>query len=131
MRSWHRILLSLLLALALPIQGHAARTMLWCGGIAPTSAQAHRHDAQHAAPALADEHAAHHHMADAKAADAKSAEGGKCSVCAACCTGAALLRSPLLAAVLASVPDYGPLTPRLHAHEAVGGLERPPRSDLA
>ena len=128
MSRWHRILLSCLLALALPIQGHAARTMLWCGGMAPTTVQAHRHDAQPSTPAVADALAAHHH--DAEAADAKPA-GGMCSVCAACCTGAALVQSPLLTPVVAAAPDYGLLTPRLHARVAIDSLERPPRSDLA
>ncbi|RZU03064.1 hypothetical protein [Rivibacter subsaxonicus] len=127
MSRWHRILLSLLLALALPVQGHAARTMLWCGGMAPPTTQAHRHDAQPSAPAVADEHAAHHH---GEAADAKPA-GGKCSVCAACCTGAALVQAPLLMPVVRVAPDYAPLTPRLHARVAIDGLERPPRSELA
>ena len=97
-----RIALTCLLALALPVQGYAASTMLSCG-------QAHHH-AVLAAPVH--DHAAmgaHHHSApadeadggggheqstasgiaqDAGAADlqASKAAGGKCSVCAACCS---------------------------------------------
>jgi hypothetical protein len=145
MSFWLRIALTWLLALALPLQGHAAQSMRLCGpehggsaGFAdlapPSSAADHVH-----ADAAAHSHA--HPDAELTTADIAGTAGGadphtssqhgKCSVCAACCgafalTGAVRLfeASPAPAHYSADVPTPSPGT-------IPGGLERPPRHPLA
>jgi hypothetical protein len=86
-----RLILAWLVMAALPLQGFAAASMLFCGGgPAARASQAHGHashpghgDHAHHAAAPSDsghDHAAH---ADAKAGDDK--QGHACAVCASCC----------------------------------------------
>lgn len=83
-----RLLLFCLLALAVPLQGFAAATQLFCGAAASAHAPA-------AQPAPAHDHAAgghaHGHATDAtEAAAASSQEAAPahdCGLCAACCHG--------------------------------------------
>ena len=99
MRRFVRLALMLLLAIALPMQGFAAATMISCGvgqhDHAAGHASAHSHsDADvgrpHAPAGDADSHAgAVDHSPPGKTDIAK---GGmhKCSACASCCTAAAV-----------------------------------------
>jgi hypothetical protein len=118
-----RIVVMWLLAAAIPVQGFAAVTVHRCG--------AKHHDV------VAHQHASHHH-ADATVSDPHEADDGvkhsskgSCSLCASCCTGAALPATivafdaaafveSLTAAAVGSVPAF-----------LTDGPERPPRSILA
>jgi hypothetical protein len=128
-----RAVVTSLLLLALPVQGFAAGTMLFCGAGAGTSASAgHHHDG-----AAGDE--AHGHSQDAGTVSTDGAGAptlhdvmhGKCSVCSSCCSAAALPTASIQTA--AATPHAAPL---LDLHYANPGrkparLERPPRSNLA
>ncbi|MBE7417955.1 MAG: hypothetical protein HS128_09380 [Ideonella sp.] len=100
-----------LLALALPLQGLAAATMLHCVPAADAA-----------------RHAAHeHHASMAHDGDAQI-QVHKCSACAACSVGLALpsashtLPEPAVAPQAAPAPDGG------HAAFFTSGPERPPRA---
>lgn len=68
---------------------------------------------------------------DHHAKDFKSGHAGKCSACASCCSAAAIVTA------ISSVdltPQHVPVVatiPAGHAHDALGGLDRPPRQFLA
>lgn len=135
-----RLSLTWLLLVALPLQGYAAGSMLFCGaGAATPGTVEHRHEAQ-------DGHGAHHH--DAATAVAASAFDtvdrddqpapslhevmhGKCSVCSSCCSAAALPSAPI--ATTSETPRAAPLPDLEHANPGHGSarLERPPRLNLA
>lgn len=139
-----------MLALAIPLQGFAAATMLSCGpehhrmmaAKMAGDAAVHHHAAQgHAAAAasFADEAAAPAHLvtAVAAAADAPALEdlhqlaNFKCSACAACGVTTALPSSsvafePLEQTAVFVLPPTAAGPPFL-----TGGLERPPRLLLA
>lgn len=137
-----------LIALALPIQGVAAATMLHCGATPaqqPASAhEGHSHHHQHGshayggASAAAHDEGGHHHADPSPVDDAASAvshhhAGGKssCSACASCCSAAALPAMPI---VLASQTPAEPVfaIPRLPVVVFLtDGPERPPRTILA
>lgn len=88
-----RILFAWLLIAAVPMQGFAAASMLLCG----MGAQ-HQHAAKASEP---HDHATlHSHTSDAAQGHARAADraqgvspdtGQKCSICAACCSGVALV----------------------------------------
>lgn len=128
MSKFWRIALAWLLAVALPIQGYAAQTMLLCG---PASHQAGLVEG-HAGPGH--DHAAMAQGGDQGQHDAGQHAGphtGKCSLCAACCNAVAILASAMSFAV--APPDL-PEVPTLqaaHDRVIVGGLDRPPRSSRA
>lgn len=115
-----RIVVTWLLALALPLQGWAAASMLGCGpGHEPPAVQVMEGHGQHA------DHAHHHDDSDAAASTTS------CSACAACCVGFALrAQAPQVAE-----PPAGQAAPVLPATTAVsfvtGGPERPPRAAFA
>ena len=135
-----RLALMVLLAIALPMQGFAAATMISCGAgqheHAPGQGLAHSHAGAgavhpHSHASEADSHAgAFDHSAAGKTDIAKSGMH-KCSACASCCTSAAV---PSRAIVFSSVklPDhYAPLAARSVPAPVTEGLERPPRAVLA
>jgi len=135
-----RIVLAWLLAVALPIQGYAAQTMLLCGPAqhqvaaataTTTGPVAHAHD--HAGMAHDDD--AGHAMAetDATAQDGdhpspgQAKHAGKCSVCSSCCSVVAMMAAVVSVAV--APPDL-PEVPAIEFADGrvmVGGLDRPPR----
>jgi hypothetical protein len=139
-----RTLLIWLLALALPAQGVMAATMVFCGP--------DHHDQASAAVAAHDAGAAHEarHFnaqsghgaqvshsgeaaADETAAPDKFAQSAiqKCSVCAACCSAAAIHGTLLkLPAVEAAAADFPALVPVVEPF-ASDGPDRPPRHVLA
>lgn len=141
MRSLWRLLLLVIVAVALPVQAFAAAGAVHC---------ARMHERMHAAAAQAShDHHVHHGMAAAHhdmSADSLSAapasptdvpdEGTplhafKCSACAACCVAMGL---PAATPKLPSAPAAAE-TPSLPAIAiaafVTGGLERPPRTELA
>jgi hypothetical protein len=114
-----RIALLWLVALALPVQGVAASTMMFCGPAHESSA-AHDHASHH-------DHSAH----DAASASDDGAAGEpdtmSCSVCASCCT-AATLPSPIVAQ--GPPPGHAVYQAELGSAAATfltSGLDRPPR----
>jgi hypothetical protein len=141
-----------LMAIALPVQGAAAATMLACGpghhGAAAAHSHAggdtvhvhadatepHIHPEGHAAPGKAD--SPHHELTSGS--ESASADGndvhkaaGKCSACASCCTVAVLPTSVL---PIGSAPAVDRVVAFFQAQAAVfmtGGPERPPRTILA
>lgn len=141
-----RIILPFLLALALPLQGIAATTMRFClpvhpavpmSAVAKSTSHAHGGAAGHGHHGEAD--SAHHHGDHASPSDADSeasnapigkTSSGTCSVCAAC-SAAALPAAPL--PQLADAPEDHLHLPQFEPHFGLtpGGLERPPRSNLA
>lgn len=149
MTLWLRSLLIWLLVLAVPAQAAAAASMAFCGpghhpsAVAMPLAQAgHSVHAHHEGDAPGGQ--AQHFMAeqavdasDATAADlptpakttkAAKADKQKCSVCASCCSGGAILSTmPQLVA-----PEFGATefvaVARAIPVVAAGGPDRPPRN---
>ena len=139
-----RMLLIWLLALALPAQGVIAATMVFCGpnhhDRAAAAAVAHDADAAHQPHDFAAQ--AHHEAADKQAESTASDEIAtpgkfaqsdmqKCSVCASCCSAAAIhdtvAKLPVFEPVAA---DFAALAPAVEPF-AADGPDRPPRHILA
>lgn len=140
MSKFWRIVLAWLLAVALPMQGYAAQTMLLCG---PASQQSK----------LLDVHSEHEHVhtgmvdggSSAHATDklnlfSKNADNvslgegkhaGKCSVCSSCCSFVAITTNVVSFAVVAPELPEVPTIQIAHDRVMVGGLERPPRFSRA
>jgi hypothetical protein len=101
-----RMFLACLLLVAIPLQGLAAVSMLFCGSSGPAHqsaavAQEH-HDQSHSA-ATGGDHAMHQHAGhDEATSKAEQQTGGpslpdpgqSCSVCAACCNSVAISETP-------------------------------------
>ena len=129
-----RAFLTWLLLVAVPLQGYAAGSMLFCGdGAATSGAVEHHHDAG----AVHDGDVPHHHGAvsdargDQDAPNLHDVMHGKCSVCSSCCSAAALPSAPIAAT---TATPRAALFPDLeHANPGRGParLERPPRLNLA
>jgi hypothetical protein len=134
-----RTLVVWLLALALPMQGVAAATLVFCG----QASHHERHQAVAAGVVHADVHSHANAEVAASAATAAtaaihggdcqpaSAEGHTCSACAACCSVGAML-SPV---PTVPMPDSAPIE-FLMLVRAIGafvadGLDRPPRRVFA
>ena len=144
MSTFWRIALAWMLALALPLQGHAAQRLL-VGATAPVIAGAEDVQARDAAgesglheglmfglgSGLASAHASHCDQTAAADGDAvKPASTGSCSACASCCHAAAL---PPAVPQLPLMPLALPEAPEVHLALAfvwLDGLERPPRPAL-
>ena len=139
-----RTLLIWLLALALPAQGVMAATMVFCGpnhhDRASAAAVAHDADAAHQLHDVAAH--SHHEAADGQAENTASDETAtpdkfaqsnmqKCSVCASCCSAAAIhdtvAKLPVFEPVAA---DFAAMAPAV-APFAADGPDRPPRLFLA
>ncbi|MEO3713678.1 hypothetical protein [Roseateles flavus] len=141
MSTFWRIALAWMLALALPLQGHAAQRLL-ASAFSPVLAGVEHIQARDAAgepglheglmTGLASAHASHCDQT-AAAADgdpAKPASTGSCSACASCCHAAAL---PPAVPQLPLMPLALPEAPEFHLALAfvwLDGLERPPRPAL-
>ena len=145
-----RILLMWLIALAVPVQGFAAASMLGCGpghqGTMTAGAHSvapHEHRSatpQHTHDAGLEGDASDHHpdpSAAAKRGGATDAQAagpsgaGSCSACASCCLAAAL-PATMLSFRADPVADFIALPmPRSLASFFTDGPERPPRPVLA
>lgn len=143
MSTFWRIALAWMLALALPLQGHAAQRLL-VGSALPLPAAAL---ARAAVLPVQDElnaglhdsmksgHAGHCDQAAVTAGNAgtdvtKRSSTGSCSACASCCHAAAL---PPSVPLLPLMPTALPAAPEVHLALALvwlDGLERPPRPIL-
>jgi hypothetical protein len=131
-----RTLLIWLLALALPAQGVMAATMAFCGPnhhARATAAQgAHDAEAAHSHHASAAGHT-EEVVSDDSAAPDKFAQSSmhKCSVCAACCSAAAIHdTAPKLPVLEPAAADFAPLASEVEPF-AADGPDRPPRHILA
>ncbi|MFH7043266.1 hypothetical protein ABT392_13240 [Paucibacter sp. JuS9] len=136
MSKFWRIAFAWLLAVALPIQGYAAQTMLLCGPANHHSSVMDDHAGQghdHASMAHDDAPAHDHAEMSSTAADAdktpsaKAGHAGKCSVCSSCCNAAAITTS--MVSFTVAPPDLPevPTVKVAHDRVMVGGLDRPPR----
>ncbi len=136
MSKFWRIAFAWLLAVALPIQGYAAQTMLLCGPANHHSSLMDDHAGQnhdHAsmshddvtAQAMTEMGAAAQDLD--KASPTKAEPVGKCSQCSSCCNAAAITTSVVSFAVAPpDVPEV-PTVKFAHDRVMVGGLDRPPR----
>ena len=139
MSKFLRIALAWLLAVALPIQGYAAQAMTLCGPAHHQRAVVQDRAANDHGDAAMHEHhvsvaghddtgsAAPDGTQDRQAKTFKSGHAGKCSACASCCSAAALATAVLSVGV---IPQHAPVVatiPAGHAHDSLGGLDRPPR----
>jgi hypothetical protein len=120
-----RAVLMWVLLFALPFQGYAAATLPGCG---PDHHRVSAHAMSAAAPVAA---SAHVHLHDA-AADDHHADpmASKCSVCAACCVGAALPAAPLLFSAASSAAAPTAWLSIGKVGFLTGGPDRPPRPSL-
>jgi hypothetical protein len=147
MRVILRSILTWALAFALPMQGVAAHSMMFCGpGHHGAGAAAQVHEA-HQAREAHDQHAHqdHHEVAlprlaaeeavtassDPTGVEAHAAAQSKCSVCAACCMGTALIQSAVAMPVVRVASIYPAAAFEPYLNLASGALERPPRHLLA
>lgn len=116
-----------LLMLAIPWQGMAASTMLLC--------EPSHHRQQAAAESTHDHHDAdagdaQHHAASHTPGSADVSKS-KCSVCASCCSGMALLGAPLTAAVFEQHGFYAGFVTTHLEPVFIAGPKKPPRAPLA
>lgn len=92
-----------MLLIAIPLQGFAGASMLFCGQAA-----------HHAQPADANEHAGHDHAMHAQQdePDAKQLPGAPhvCAICASCCHAVAITQAEPVV-LLPPAPVAGPLAP--------------------
>lgn len=151
-----KFVLAWLLMLTIPMQGFAATAMLFC---APShhSVVSIISASQVADPTL--QTSAHHHAGMQQSAHheyesdvsssstsaatdsldlAKTAPlkieklaGGKCSACATCCTGSALVGTPVMNSVAMTGSDSIPFTLESFVSYVPEGFDPPPRSILA
>jgi hypothetical protein len=127
-----------LLALALPVQGVSAATMLACGlghhehPASEASVHSHAHTVGHVHALAASSHDTGAITgAPPGKADLGKVAGHKCSACASCCLGAAV---PTEAASFDAIqlPEvFASLVARTLPAYLTDGLERPPRTFLA
>jgi len=133
-----KLALMWLLALALPVQGVSAATMLACGlghhDHAASEASLHSHS-----NAVAHEHVSVASSHDGRAntgtppgkTDLGKAAGHKCSACASCCLGAAV-PSEVISFDAIQLPEvFASFVVRTLPAYLTEGLERPPRTFLA
>jgi hypothetical protein len=137
MSRFRRLLLCLMM-LALPLQGFAAASMLFCGmppakqATAETTMHAAHHDAK-GVNAPNHDHSIHGDGSQldkpsAGADESSSDRSHKCSVCAACCNVIALTESPATVQVQ-SLPKADLAEPFVLIHAVASRLpDRPPRA---
>jgi hypothetical protein len=131
-----RLALTWLLAVALPVQGVSAATMLACGLghhehlISEASVHSHGHTATHVHALVASAHDSDVSVPPGKT-DLGKGTGHKCSACASCCLGVAV-PTEIASFDTIQLPEvFAPLVARTLAAYFIEGLERPPRTFLA
>ncbi|WP_394778732.1 hypothetical protein [Undibacterium sp.] len=132
MKKLARLFLLCMLMLAIPLQGIAAGTMLFCGA-------GHHQMADAPVAASPQGHEHHHHNGAASADSAASSSGqdhlhslataakDKCSSCAACCVGAVMVTAFADAVLSRPSSEKIDLVFSSSAGHISDGLERPPR----
>jgi hypothetical protein len=127
-----RIVLTWLLAAALPLQGAAAASMTLCGTLGDGAPVAHHSEVSgDASTATAGSPAVHAsvHAHAGHAAEAASGEAGAtCSVCAACCAGMALRGADFMLVLVGLSDSFSAGLGTGLAPFFSEGLERPPRT---
>jgi hypothetical protein len=119
-----RFLVMCLLAFAIPLQGMASVTQMFCHGSGAASAAV-----QTTADHHHDEFQPSHHQVS-KTETSKSLNH-KCSTCAQCCFGTALLPAPINLVFSQGVSTFVATSAVLLGEFSPHNLERPPRSFLA
>ena len=127
-----RLVIAWLVMAALPLQGMAAASMLFCGQAAHTTMAAQGPD-EHASHTLGGSDHAHNGHVDAQASPAGAGEataddGHACPICASCSNLVALSETPSLglpAEIPASRPSHG--ASRVLTREA-STPDKPPRA---
>lgn len=129
-----RLALMFLLAIALPLQGMAAVTMIACGSSPHDHTHAVAHD-HHALDSAGHADASSHEMHAAHSHGGKADLGGgtlhKCSACASCCVGVAAPSQSITFDTVKLTDRFAPLVARSVPAYVSEGLERPPREFLA
>ncbi len=125
-----RFLVMCILAFAIPLQGMAAVTQMFCHGGGASVIQA---PVDQAHPQAADHHHDQTKSADHQAskADAVKSLNHKCSTCAQCFFGTALLPAPIKLIPSQEVSIFVATSNELLGEFSPSNLERPPRSFLA
>jgi hypothetical protein len=121
-----------LLALAIPLQGMASVAQMFChgGGAASSVVQTAADHSHHQA---ADHHNDQTQPSDHQVSKAETAKSlnHKCSTCAQCCFGTALLPAPINLVFSQEVSTFVATSAVLLGEFSPHNLERPPRSFLA
>jgi hypothetical protein len=137
-----RTFLIWLLALALPAQGVMAATMVFCGPnhhdraavvVTHEAGVAHQHDAAAHSHQAATDAQSENTASDATAGSDRFTQSAmqKCTVCASCCSAAAIHDTvPKLPVLEPMAADFAPLVTAVEPF-AVDGPDRPPRHTLA
>ncbi len=124
-----RTVLAWLLLLAIPLQGIAAASMLYCGPAARAAVQVQQSVAAEHHHGQADNHADHagHHGGAAEDGALPDA-GHKCGLCAACCHSVALTETPF-AVALSPAPQLTWDEPFVPVHSRPSPVpDKPPRA---
>ena len=136
MSFWLRALLTWVLAVALPLQGVAAATMLHCSDDGLPATQSNRVSPAPIAGAMPMP-ASHHHHHETSSADAPKESGAqvasskaKCSVCASCCVATALPAAIHDFDAKVASESFAPTLAQAAPVFLTGGPERPPRSSI-
>ena len=135
-----RLALMVLLAIALPVQGFAAATMVSCAagqhdhavglGLSHSHSVAESGDL-HSHAGEADSHAGAIDHSPAGKTDIVKSGMHKCSACASCCTSAVVPTQAIVFSSVKLTDHFAPLTVRGVPTPVIEGLERPPRAFLA
>jgi hypothetical protein len=138
-----------LLMFAVPLQGMAASTMLLCGpshhrqqaaaqvDVEVEAEAAHDHGLHHGASAIDLQDHDHADAGDAHTASGAHTPGSagisksKCSVCASCCSGVAIVATPLTTAVAEQPEPYTVFLATDFEPVFIDGPKKPPRFLLA
>jgi hypothetical protein len=127
-----KLLAMFLLFLAIPLQGMAAANQMFCHGSGSVSTVSHE-TADHSDHQTADHHHDQTKSLDNQLSKAEVAENvnHKCSTCAQCCFGTALLPAPLILVFNQSASTLVATSNVLLGAFVPLNLERPPRFFLA
>jgi hypothetical protein len=127
-----RFLVMCLLSLAIPLQGMAASTQIFCHGTGAVSSVSNK-TADHSHHQVDDHHHGQTKPSDHQVSKVKVAKSAnhKCSTCAQCCFGTALLPAPINLVLSQEPSTFVATSTVLIGAISPLNLERPPRSFLA
>ena len=127
-----RYLVMCLLSLAIPLQGMAASTQIFCHGSGPVSSVSNK-TADHSHHQVDDHHHGQTKPSDNQVSKVKVSKSAnhKCSTCAQCCFGTALLPAPINLVLSQEPSTFVATSSVLIGAISPLNLERPPRSFLA
>jgi hypothetical protein len=127
-----RFLVMCLLALAIPLQGMASVTQMFCHGSGAASSVVQT-TVDHSHHQATDHHHDQTQPSDHQVSKAETAKSlnHKCSTCAQCCFGTALLPTPINLVFSQETSTFVATSTVLLGEFSPHNLERPPRSFLA